>query len=183
MQKRVPFPDLDAAAKAELARQAERFVGANRVSILVGAVLGPVLFFGVGGFFWWRIPAPFGAWVGGSIVCAGVVFLLFLAGYALITMRRRPYLAWATVDGWHEIPGRYGQRSHVVAFSIDEARELARGAVGAPVARHAGQSVRRVLVSTTLFHAVSVGQRALFACMATGEVFAIHTGARLVVAS
>lgn len=177
------FPDLDAATQAELAQQAERFLKANRVSIVVGLVLAPILFFGIGGFFFAIIPAPFGAWVGGSIAGAGAIFLAFLGGYAWLTSRRRPYLAWSTVQGWHELVGRHGQRSYLVALAIEEARALAGGQIGAPVPRHAGTTPRRVLTSPSLFRAVPVGQRALVACLPTGEVFAIHTGARLLVAS
>ena len=126
------FPNLDAATQAELAQQAERFLKANRVSIVVGLVLAPILFFGLGGFFFAVIPAPFGAWVGGSIAGAGVIFLAFLGGYAWLTSRRRPYLAWSTVQGWHELVGRHGQRSYLVALAIEEARALRDGQMGAP---------------------------------------------------
>lgn len=174
--------ELDATRRSTLRGAAERFLAANRVSLVVGFVLVPLLFGGIGGALWAVIPWPFGTYIGGGIVGAGALTFLFLLLYAWRTSRRQPFVALATIRGWRETVGRYGETAHHVDVHVIEARALEKTAVGAELAQHRDEDRTWLLTSRNLFTVAPAGQEVLVVCMPTGEVVGIEAGGRLVTA-
>ncbi|MCB9592270.1 MAG: hypothetical protein H6719_06030 [Sandaracinaceae bacterium] len=178
----MPLPTLSPERARELRATTDRFLAANRVSLVVGVVLTPLLFGGVALGLGLALPAPFGAWIGGAIGGAGALMLLFLLAYWLRTATRAPFAAWVTVVEWRVLRDRYGGESHSVVLRVEEARALTAAGWGAELPAYRGAQKTSVLTSRQLSGAVPVGRPVIALCMPTGEVVAFDHEGRLVTA-
>jgi len=178
--RRVPLPALPPERFAQLDRIAQRFMAANRVGIVVGLVLTPLIFGGIAVGLWSVIPDPAGMLVGGSIAGAGLLLLLFLLWYRQRTFKQSPFAAWVTIQQWNRVRGRHGEQSFSVVVAIEQACPISPAGYGAELERYRGQSKSLILTSEKLFEAVPAGFSALLVCMPTTEVVAIDVGQQLI---
>jgi hypothetical protein len=179
---RVNEPVLSRDQWIEIDRTVRRFGAANRVSLVVGMVLVPLLFGGVGAGLWAAIPEPFGMWVGGSILGAGALFFAFLLWYGRRSSSRPAFAAAATIGRWIVQPGRYGQQSYAVEVELEPGRVVGPEGLGGP-AKGAPTGRRTLrLTSDKIYQAAAPGERVLLLCMPTHEVVAVLRGAELRVA-
>jgi hypothetical protein len=173
------LPALDADKLAALNQIAARHLAANRIGIKVAMVLSPILFGGIGVGLWAVIPAPFGMYVGGSILGAGLLMLLFLLAYDHRTNTKRPYVASVIVGGWTRVTQEYGGEVLGVDVQVQQAARLLPTGYGEMLAERQGRQDKHVVASPNAFNAAPPGAPMLMLCMATGEVIAVDVGGEL----
>jgi hypothetical protein len=176
----MPLPGLQAQYFAELARVGERFMAANRVGIVVGLVLTPLMFGGLAIWLGLAIPEPFGMIVGGSIGGAGLLLMLFLLWYRKRTFTQSPFAAWATITQWRVVRDEYGTEALSVDVYIEQACPISEAGYGVELMKYRGQNKTLVVTSRSVFETVHPGQSTLILCMPTTEVVAIDVGGQLV---
>jgi len=161
----------------EMDRVASRFLAADRVGLMVGLVMVPLLFGGIAAAMWSLLPAPIGAIVGKSILGAGAVVFGFLLWYRHRVQSRLAFVAEATVSRWILEEAVYGQEAHAVEATIHGAFKLDHGAKGAAMEALPEKTKKLRLTSSKLYKHVTEGTRTLLVCMPTEQVVAImHDG-------
>jgi len=108
----------------EFYKRAERFKKADEISIIVGLILTPILFFGIGISVIYFKSASFSCWVGYSIIVAGVLLFLFILFYRNRFRKRKPHMIIGKLLEIIKIRTRFGESASMLKIKISEAYEL-----------------------------------------------------------
>jgi hypothetical protein len=156
-----------------LFRKADPFIKADKVGVMVGLVLIPVLFIAAGGALFFFIPMPFALYVGGAIWLAMVPLELFVFLYGRRTLTGSPLVMDGVIHEKSVRAMRNGDRARYLHIEVIAASSLGPQGMTDPVPKLVGKTEKRLVTTPDVFDGIDEGERAYVVCVPGGPVVAV----------
>lgn len=130
----------------ECYKRAEKFKKADEISILVGLIISPVLFFGIGISVIYFMSAPLSYWVGYSIIAAGLLLFLFILIYKNRFNKRKSHILIGKILEIIKIRTYFGESASILKIKVSEAYVINDCGKGNKISKIENKVIKRLLV-------------------------------------
>lgn len=157
----------------ECYKRAEKFKKADEISIIVGLIITPILFFGIGISVIYFMSAPLSYWVGYSIIAAGGILFLFILVYRNKLHKRKPHILIGKILEIIKIQTRFGESASILKIKVSEAYIINDCGKGNKISKIENKVIKRLLVLKHFRVEEEVKQlpeNSLFLCAPNGQI-------------